>query len=403
MNSMLASTIALALREIRRNALRSILTMLGIVIGVAAVIAMVTLGGGATESVTDDIASLGRNLIIVVPGGRRQGGTVITAPAFDIRDANAIARDVAGISEVAPTTNQSVLAVYGNENWPTLATGATNSYFSVRDWSLAAGRTFDDGELRAGKAVCILGATPLRELFGSQDPLGASIRIGRMSCRVVGVLEAKGQTTFGADQDDLIVLPLATFQRRIAGNRDVGTIFVSAASRSGTEQVQEDVTALLRERRHVPSGQEDFMVRDMREITETVERVTGVMTALLGAIAAISLVVGGIGIMNIMLVSVTERTREIGVRLAIGARERDVLRQFLIEAVALSMLGGCAGIILGVGLSLVAARLVGIPFVFDPSIIVVAVLFAAAIGVAFGYLPARRAARLDPIDALRHE
>ncbi len=401
---MIKSTLALALREVRRNMLRSALTMLGIVIGVAAVIAMVTLGGGATASVTSDIASMGRNLLIVIPGGRRQMGAVTTAPAFKLEDADAIARDIAGVAKVAATSSQPVLAVYGNTNWPTLAIGGDAGYLAVRDWPLASGRGFGEGESLAGRVVCILGATVRDQLFGSQDPIGASIRIGRMSCLVIGVLQAKGQTTFGADQDDLIVVPLKTFQSRIAGNQDVGAIYVAAEDAGLTDKVQADLDTLLRERRRIPAGQEsDFQIRDMKEIAETVERVTGVMTTLLGAIAAISLIVGGIGIMNIMLVSVTERTREIGIRLAIGAREGDVLKQFLIEAVALSVMGGFVGIVLGVACSVIAARLLGLPFVFDPAIIAVAIAFAAAIGTVFGYLPARRAARLDPIEALRHE
>ncbi len=401
---MIISTVVLALREIRRNMLRSLLTMLGIVIGVAAVIAMVTLGGGATARVTSDIASLGRNLLIVIPGGQRQMGAVTTAPAFRQSDAEAIDREVAGVGSVAGTASQPVLVVYGNANWPTLLTGGDATYLSIRDWPLASGRGFDAAESLAGKPVCLLGATVRAQLFGSQNPIGASIRIERMSCLVIGVLQAKGQTTFGADQDDLVVVPLRTFQRRVAGSEEIGAIYVAAEDTVGTEKIQGDVEALLRQRRGIPDGQQnDFQVRDMKEIAQTVERVTGVMTTLLGAIAAISLVVGGIGIMNIMLVSVTERTREIGIRLAIGARERDVLKQFLIEAMALSIVGGIVGILLGVGCSIVAARLLGIPFLFNPLIIGIALLFAAAIGVVFGLLPARRAARLDPIEALRHE
>jgi putative ABC transport system permease protein len=401
---MIKSTLALALREIRRNMLRSALTMLGIVIGVAAVIAMVTLGGGARLSVTADIASMGRNLLIVIPGGRRHMGAVTTAPPFSVQSADAVAGEISGVTNVAATASQPVLAVYSNTNWPTVVTGGDAVWLAIRDWPLASGRSFGEAESLAGKPVCILGATVRDQLFGAQDPIGASIRVGRMSCLVIGVLRAKGQTTFGSDQDDLVVVPLKTFQRRLAGSQDVSAIYIEAASGVGTKKVQDDVEALLRQHRRVPSGQEpDFQIRDMKEITETVERVTGVMTALLGAIAAISLVVGGIGIMNIMLVSVTERTREIGIRLAIGAREGDVLRQFLIEAMVLSVMGGLAGVVLGIACSMVAARLLGIPFVFDPLIVGVAIVFAAAIGIAFGYLPARRAARLDPIEALRHE
>ena len=400
----IGNALSLAVREIRRNLLRSGLTTLGIVIGVAAVIAMVTLGEGATARVTGDIASLGRNLLIVAPGGERHRGTVSTAPLFDVQDADAIAREVVGVSAVAAVGTRPGLAVYGNENWPTTIFGGDNNYFTVREWTVASGRTFDAAELRAGKPVCVIGATVVDELFGLQNPLGASIRINVLSCRVIGILEAKGQASFGQDQDDVVVVPLRTFQRRISGNHDIAMIFVSAEAGTSTAKVQQNVELLMRERRRVRAGQEDdFQVRDMKEIANMVEDATGILTALLGAIAGISLLVGGIGIMNIMLVSVTERTQEIGVRLAIGAMERDVLMQFLVEAVVLASIGGLIGIGLGLGISAVGGHYLEVPFVFNPVIVVIAVGFSGLVGVVFGFFPARRAARLNPIDALRHE
>lgn len=401
---MLLNAIMLALREIRRNVMRSALTMLGIIIGVASVVALVTLGGGATASVTADIASLGRNLVIVTPGNARGPGSFASALPFRETDAQAIGREIGGIAGIAAVAASSELAVVGNNNWTTQVIGTDTGYFDVRLWPLDIGRPFDTSELRAGKAVCVIGATIRRELFGLQDPLGAPMRIGRVSCQVIGVLTAKGQSTFGQDQDDLVVMPLTTFQRRVSGNLDIGVIMISAATAEQTTEVVEAVKTLLREsRRLLPNETDDFQVQDIAEISNTVEQVTGVLTALLGAIAAISLVVGGIGIMNIMLVSVTERTREIGIRLAIGALEREVLAQFLIESAALSSIGGLIGAALGLGGSYLGARPLGIPFVFDPTIVVIALVFAALVGLVFGFLPARRAARMDPIDALRHE
>lgn len=401
---MLFNAIMLALREIRRNLMRSALTMLGIVIGVASVVALVTLGGGATASVTADIAGLGRNLIVVTPGNARGPGNLASATLFRQDDAQAIDREVAGIDGIAAVAVATELAVVGNSNWTTSLLGTDTGYFDVRLWPLTAGRAFDAAELRSGKAVCVIGDTIRRELFGQQDPIGVNVRVGRIACQVIGVLTAKGQSTFGQDQDDLIVMPLTTFQRRISGNLDIGVIMISASSPEITGRVADDVATLLRERRRLLPGEaDDFQVQDIEEIGNTIEQVTGVLTALLGAIAAISLVVGGIGIMNIMLVSVTERTREIGTRLAIGALEREVLAQFLIESAALSSIGGLIGAALGLGGSWLGARPLGIPFVFDPTIVVVALLFAAMVGIVFGYLPARRAARMDPIEALRHE
>jgi putative ABC transport system permease protein len=401
---MLGNTLVLALREIRRNVLRSVLTILGIVIGVAAVIVMVTIGGGATAQVTEQIASLGSNLLMIRVGqhmGPSQDGA---APPFKLADAQALAREIPALAAVAPSSTQRVTAVYGNANWATSVTGIDNQFFTVRNWSVESGRGFLETELRAGKAVCVIGATVAKELFGGQDPLGRKIRLGSYSSAVIGVLEAKGQSTFGSDQDDLVLAPLRTFQRRVAGNQDISLIQVSVAEGRSTDQAKEDIEYLLRQRRHISGSESDnFQVRDLKEITKMLTGTTLILTTLLSAVAAVSLLVGGIGIMNIMLVSVTERTREIGIRLAIGALEREVLLQFLVEAVVLSSFGGLIGILLALTSSLGLATLLKIPFIFNPGIVIVAFLFSAAVGVIFGFFPARKAARLDPIDALRHE
>jgi putative ABC transport system permease protein len=401
---MIWATIVMALREIRRNTMRSVLTTLGIVIGVASVILMVTLGRSVTVKVASDIASMGTNLLIVLPGAERRGPASTTAPSFKIEDAKAIAREVKAADKVAPSANRNVLVVYGNRNWNSAATGSNNDYFDVRGFKIERGQSFSDAQMRGGMPVCILGATVRRELFGPQDPLGAPIRVGAVSCTVIGVTAAKGKSTFGPDQDDFVVMPLATFQRRIAGNNDVSTIFVSAISGKLTTKAKDQIESLMRERRRIAPGQSnDFSVADMKEISNTLGNVTATLTALLGAIAGVSLIVGGIGIMNIMLVSVTERTREIGIRLSIGARAREVLLQFLIEAVTLSTFGGALGIVFGLGLSVAATRALSLPFSVGPDIIVIAFGFSGTVGVAFGFFPARKASRLNPIEALRHE
>ena len=403
---MLWETILLALRSIRRNVMRSSLTILGIVIGVAAVITMVTLGKGATAKVTSDISKLGSNLLQVRPGQgfRGPGGTRSTATMLEATDAEAIEREISGLAAVAPAASRGTQAIYGNQNWSTSVTGTTSAFLKVRDWPLGSGSPFTDGDMRSGRAVCILGATVRDKLFGKQDPLGATIRLGKISFKVAGVLTSKGQSTFGTDQDDFVIIPLRAFQRRYAGNTDVSVIYISARDGVSTEKVQQDIERLMRERRRITAGKEDdFNVRDMHEIVSTLTGTTRVLTALLGAVAAVSLLVGGIGIMNIMLVSVTERTREIGTRLAIGALEREVLMQFLVEAVVLSSFGGLCGIIFGLGAAAIGARALGIPFVFNSGIVLLAFVFSAAVGVLFGYAPARKAARLDPIEALRYE
>jgi putative ABC transport system permease protein len=401
---MLLNTLLLALREIRRNLLRSFLTILGIVIGVSAVITMVTLGHGATQSVQDQITSLGSNLLMVRPGQRQGPGGSAGAPGFKEADIDAIASQIGGVKAAAPEVRSAVTVIANGRNWSTSVTGSTNAYFETSNWKLASGRMFSDEEQQAGAAVCVIGATLRRELYGSGDPIGQPLRVKQFSCEVIGVLGSKGQGAMGNDQDDMVLVPLHTLQRRVTGSQKVSTLLVSMKDGTDGERLKASLTQLLRERRKLSADDEDnFNVLDTQQIAETLSGTTQIMTALLGAVAAVSLLVGGIGIMNIMLVSVTERTREIGVRLAIGALEREVLLQFLIEAVALAALGGLVGIVLATGASIGLAKVMGVPYLFDPTINLLSFAFSAGIGVVFGYVPARRAARLDPIEALRHE
>jgi putative ABC transport system permease protein len=398
------SIFLLALRAIRRNLLRSALTMLGIVIGVASVITMVNLGNGATIQVSNQIASLGSNMLIIRPGQHVGPGQHSAAPAFTIKDIDAVANDVPGIAAVSPSAAQGMVAVYGNASWSTNIIGTDNAYFTVRNITLAAGRGFTEAELHSGGAVCVLGETVRQTLFANLDPIGARIRLNKISCDVIGLAASKGQSSIGMDQDDFILVPLRMFWRRISGNRDVNYVYISARDGVETSKVKKDVESLMRERRHISGKDEDnFSVRDMQEIASTLTGTTQVLTGLLGAVAAVSLLVGGIGIMNIMLVSVTERTREIGIRLAIGALAHEVLLQFLVEAVTLSSLGGIIGILLAVLASTGLAGVMGVPVVFSPSIMLIAFFFSAAVGIIFGFIPARKAAMLDPIEALRHE
>ena len=384
--------------------MRSFLTILGIVIGVAAVIIMVTLGQGATLKVRQQISSLGSNLLIISPGKRIGHRRVGGASPFKIADARALRCEIPGLAAVAPVSSRALTAILGNENWSTLVVGSTNDYLKARNWRLKAGRPFTASELRSGTSVCIIGATVRNKLFGRQEPVGQSIRLNKLTFRVIGLLEAKGQSALGMDQDDLVLIPLRTLQRRITGNQDVNMIQVSVKKGLFTDRVRRDIEALMRERRHISGNEEDdFNVLDMKEVTRMLTGTTEVMTALLGAVAAVSLLVGGIGIMNIMLVSVTERTREIGIRLAIGALERDVLLQFLVEAAVLSSFGGLLGVIMAIAASVWLASALEVPFVFNAPIVAIAFLFSAGVGVIFGYFPARKAARLNPIEALRHE
>jgi putative ABC transport system permease protein len=401
---MLGETLLMALREIRRNALRSFLTMLGVVIGVGAVIVLVTLGEGASAKVKSDIAKLGENLLIVNTGAFRRGPSSTPARPFTRDDATAVAREVNGLAGLAPAATRNQLVVFGNRNWRTQVSGSTADFFTVRGYQVQAGRTFTASEANSGRALCVVGQTVVKELFGGENPLGQTVRVGRTPCEVIGLLVPKGEAGFGQDQDDLVVMPLVAFQRRIAGNNDITSIYVSAAPGRSTALVQSQLEALLRERRHITNpAEDDFSVRDMAEIAATMASTTGALAALLGAIAGVSLLVGGIGIMNIMLVSVTERTREIGIRLSIGALPKEVLTQFLVEAAVLSSIGGLIGILLGLAGSAAASRALSVPFLLVPRILVIAFLFSAVIGVLFGFLPARRAARLNPIEALRHE
>jgi putative ABC transport system permease protein len=401
---MLWNALLLAMRAIRRNVLRSFLTILGIVIGVSAVITMVTLGEGATVQVTQQIASLGSNLLMMTPGKRLGPGQTVGAAAFSTDDAEALARDIPQLVAVAPMATRSLTVVYGNANWSTQITGTTNGYFTARNLAPRSGRLFTESELRAGAAVCVIGETVRQKLFGKQEPVGERIRVQQIACDVIGLLEPKGQSAMGMDQDDVAIMPLRAFQRRIAGNQDVNMIQVSVREGASTTRAQQEIERLMRERRHLSANEEnDFNVMDMKEITRMLTSTTQVLTALLGAVAAVSLLVGGIGIMNIMLVSVTERTREIGVRLAIGALEREVLLQFLVEAAVLSSFGGVVGIVLALIASIGLASVLQVPFVFSAWIVALAFVFSTAVGLVFGYFPAKKAARLDPIEALRHE
>ena len=400
---MLWNTLLLSLRAITRNVLRSFLTILGVVIGVAAVITMVTLGKGATRSVSDQISSMGSNLLMLRPGQRFGPGADV-APNFKLADVEAIRTQITSIDAVAPVASLSVTAVYQARNWSTIVTGSTNDHFRAGNWEIVSGREFSETEERSGRAVCVIGETVRSNLFGTQNPVGSDIRIKQFSCEVVGLLKAKGQSAMGSDQDDTVVMPLRTVQRRLTGTQDVSRLTVAVREGASIDAAKEQLVLLMRERRNIAENEDDnFRVMDTRQIAETLTGTTRILTMLLGAVAAVSLLVGGIGIMNIMLVSVTERTREIGIRLAIGALEREVLLQFLIEAVVLASLGGLIGLALAAGASMTIARMMGIPYLFDPLTNLLSFLFSAAIGVIFGFFPARRAARLDPIDALRHE
>ena len=402
---MIINALLIAIREIRRNLMRSFLTVIGIVIGVAAVVTMVTLGRGATETVKQQISKMGNNLLILRPGqGWGWGG----APLFSLDDVDAVRDQVPGIASVAPFISNNATVVYQDESRTYDVQGTTENYFNIANWKLSLGRFFTDAELAESAPVCVIGETIRKQLFGEGvDPVGSKIRVKNMTLEVIGVTAVKGQGGFGDDMDDNMMTPYTTIIHRLSGRQGgkaFNQVMISGQQGYPTAHIVADVAALMRERRKITANEEDdFNVFDSQQLAEVISSSTKVMTSLLGAVAGVSLLVGGIGIMNIMLVSVTERTREIGIRLAIGARAREVLLQFLVEAVTLSCIGGVTGIALAYGLCDTLAGVVGAPFLFDPKINIIAFAFSAAIGILFGFMPARRAASLDPIDALRHE
>ncbi|VDC32658.1 ABC transporter permease [Pseudogemmobacter humi] len=401
---MILEAVRLALRSILRNKLRSFLTILGVVIGVGAVIAMVTVGQGSSQQVSQSVSGLGSDMLVLRPGQRGFGPQTSGGNRrFNLRDADALS-ELREARLVAPVTSSSVTAVYGNTNASTQVTGSNEAFLEVAGWTLADGRNMTAAEARGGAAYCILGDTVRQKLFGGGDAIGEQIRVKQISCQVIGLLQAKGASSFGNDQDDLIIMPIRLVQRRLNGDGDVNSIQIALASGVTTTEGIAAVQDLMRDRRRIGLGQEDnFNVSDMREVADMLNSVNSVLSGMLSSVAAVSLLVGGIGIMNIMLVSVTERTREIGIRLAIGATSGQVLTQFLVEAVVLSLLGGVVGIGVGLALAWGAGIFMAIPFAPDPLVVLMAFGFSAVVGVVFGYFPARRAARLDPIEALRHQ
>jgi putative ABC transport system permease protein len=407
-----AALLRIALRALAVNKLRSALTMLGIVIGVGAVVVMIAVGAGAQRRVEEQIRALGSNLLLVMPGSTTAGGVRLgfgSASTLTEDDVAAINREIPE-ALAAPALRGSAQVIWGNTNWSTQIYGTTPEYLDVRQWPLAAGRSFEPAEMAAAAKVCLIGATVARQLFGDADPLDQSIRIKRVPFTVIGVLDVKGQSLMGTDQDDLVLVPIKTARSRVLGtasaarNRTVGTIWVKAAEGVDTKEIEGQVRSLLRQRHRIqPGADDDFSLRNLAEVMAAQEASSRVLALLLAAVASVSLLVGGIGIMNIMLVSVTERTREIGLRMAVGARTRDILGQFLVEAVTLSLIGGLAGVALGVGASMLIAGLAGWRIVLSPEAVGLAVAFAFAIGVFFGFYPARKAARLNPVEALRFE
>ena len=404
--------LSIAMRALRVNKMRSILTMLGIVIGVAAVIAMIAIGGGAQQRLQEQIASLGSNLLIVVPGSIIQSGARLgagNAQTLTEQDARAITTEIPDVAFAAPLTRSNAQVVFGNTNWATNINGVYNDYFDVREWNLAEGRFFDQGEITRFGKVAILGKTVSSQLFGEDNPVGQVVRIRGIPFEIIGLMESKGQSSQGQDQDDVIFVPLTTGRNRLFGEprgriARVGTIMIKAQDGADTQEVEQRINDLLRQRHRIqPSMENDFQVRNLTEILKTQEAASKVMSMLLAAVASVSLLVGGIGIMNIMLVSVTERTREIGLRLAVGARGRDIMMQFLVEAMTLATLGGAVGVLLGVFISWLVAYIANWGISLSPLSIIFAVGFSAAIGIFFGYYPAKKAAQMQPIDALRYE
>lgn len=402
-----ANIIRIALRALARNKMRSILTMLGIVIGVAAVIAMVAIGQGAQGQVQSQIASMGSNLLFVSAGSVNAGGVRMGSGATKTLvdgDVQAILRECQACAAAAPGSASSQQVVYGGQNWMTRINGTTPDYFTVRDWPFANGGTFSNDDIRTAANVAVIGETVRQNLFGGQEPTGQTIRIGTTPFIVVGVLIAKGQSGMGADQDDAVYIPITTLQKKITGQNWLSYVMVSAVSQQASYGAQRQITAILHDRHKIQPGQEnDFSVRNLADIAQLADQSSQVLTMLLASIASVSLLVGGIGIMNIMLVSVTERTREIGIRIAIGATEEDVQRQFLTESMVMSLMGGLLGVVIGIAISVVISNALKWPVLVSPLSIIVAVAFSIAVGVFFGYYPARKAARLDPIEALRYE
>jgi putative ABC transport system permease protein len=403
----LMEILKIALRALARNKLRSALTMLGIIIGVGAVIAMVGIGNGAQKEVQDRIAAMGTNLLYVSAGSVKKGGTHIGAGATQTlvsSDLTAIMREAPAVADVAPSSSSSIQVVYGNQNWATTVTGTEPQYFDIRAWTMAQGASFTSDDVRTAANVAVIGDTVRQNLFGNTDPVGQTVRAGNLPFTVVGVLTAKGTSGMGGDQDDGIYVPITTLQKKITGQDWLRNIMVSAKSQQESYAAQEQVTQILRDRHRIRQGDpDDFSIRNLADVAELADQSAQVMTMLLASIAGVSLIVGGIGIMNIMLVSVTERTREIGVRVAIGATEQDVQRQFLLESVVLSLLGGAVGILVGIGSSVLITNLLHWAVSVSTLAVGAAVIFSTAIGIAFGYYPARKAARLDPIGASRFE
>jgi putative ABC transport system permease protein len=408
----LLGLLRVAMRALAVNKLRSVLTMLGIIIGVGAVIVMIAVGAGAQQRVQEQISSLGSNLLLILSGTTTSGGVRMgfgSNLTISEDDAAAIAREIPQTMS-APALRGTAQLIWGNTNWSTVIFGVTPEYLEVRQWELAAGRVFDASDLAGATKVCLVGQTVARQLFGGADPIGQVIRVRRVPFTVIGVLEGKGQSMMGTDQDDLVLMPISTARKRVLGatnlakQRSVGTIWVKVAEGYDMKAAEEQVRALLRQRHRLQPGQDDdFSLRNLEEVAATQEASSRVLALLLAAVASVSLVVGGIGIMNIMLVSVTERTREIGLRMAVGARTRDILGQFLVEAVTLSLIGGLTGVAIGVGAAIAIAEVVGWRIMLSPQAVLLAVAFAFAIGVFFGFYPARKAARLNPVEALRFE
>ena len=400
-------TFRIALRALARNKLRSFLTMLGIIIGVGAVIAMVAIGEGAKATIRSQIASLGTNVLIILPGTTSQGGVRVgfgSVNTLTDGDVRAIREEIRSVAFASPVLRRAEQVVAGNLNWGTLAQGVAPEYQHIRDWQVIEGRFLHDGDVENDAKVAVLGQTVVRNLFGNDDPLDTVIRIRNIPFRVVGILAVKGQSSQGSDQDDVILIPYTTMQKRLMRITYVQTIMASAVSADRVEEAQEQVTLLLRQRHRIqPDREDDFFIRNLSDISEAASGSARVMAILLGAVASISLLVGGIGIMNIMLVSVTERTREIGIRMAVGARSHDIMLQFLVEAVVMAATGGCIGILLGIGSSEVLKFWAQWPTLVSPAIVAIAFLFSGAVGIFFGFYPAQKAANLDPIDALRYE